>query len=118
MYKKIVFTKSSSQNMEEINSLARTAIKDFLVNKGWTVKDDLSNGCNFCLIKNFNNQNNSVNFDNNKNVLNCKLCGQKICHRSPFQTTEKELNAFYTRFLLENYLVFRNFHIFAQITNQ
>ena len=52
MYKKIVFTKSSSQNMEEINSLARTAIKDFLVNKGWTVKDDLSNGCNFCLIKN------------------------------------------------------------------
>lgn len=70
MYKKIVFTKSSSQNMEEINSLARTAIKDFLVNKGWTVKDDLSNGCNFCLIKNFNNQNNSVNFEKNKSVLN------------------------------------------------
>jgi hypothetical protein len=70
MYKKIVFTKSSSQNMEEINSLARTAIKDFLVNKGWTVKGDLSNGCNFCLVKNFNNQNNSVNFENNKSVLN------------------------------------------------
>lgn len=70
MYKKIVFTKSSSQNMEEINSLARTAIKDFLVSKGWIVKEDLSNGCNFCLIKNFNNQNNSVNFENNKSVLN------------------------------------------------
>ena len=70
MYKKIVFTKSSSQNMEEINSLARTAIKDFLVSKGWIVKEDLSNGCNFCLIKNFNNQNNSDNFENNKSVLN------------------------------------------------
>lgn len=68
MYKKIVFTKSSSQNMEEINSLARTAIKDFLVSKGWNVKE--SNGCNFCLVKNFNNQNNSVNFENNKSVLN------------------------------------------------
>lgn len=68
MYKKIVFTKSSSQNMEEINSLARTAIKDFLVSKGWNVKE--TNGCNFCLVKNFNNQNNSVNFENNKSVLN------------------------------------------------
>ena len=58
---------------------------------------------------------NQHNSPHNTNVVNCKLSGQKICHRSPFCAYEKVLNAFYTRFLLENYLVFRNFHIFAKI---
>ena len=69
MYKKIIFTKLASENMEQMNARARTAIKEFLENNGWSVQTDLSNGINFCLTKSFKNQDASPSQDANKKVF-------------------------------------------------
>lgn len=69
MYKKIIFTKSATQNMSQMNGLAREEIKKFLALNGWTLQEDLSNSCNYCLTKDFSAQNTSASNELNKKVL-------------------------------------------------
>lgn len=68
MYKKIIFTKSATQNMSQMNDLAREEIKKFLALNGWTLQEDLSNACNYCLTKNFSAQENSPSNELNDKV--------------------------------------------------
>ena len=68
MYKKIIFTKSATQNMNQMNDLAREEIKKFLALNGWVLQEGLSNACNYCLTKDFSTQEDSLS-----NELNYKV---------------------------------------------
>ena len=68
MYKKIIFTKSATQNMSQMNDLAREEIKKFLALNGWVLQEGLSNACNYCLTKDFSTQEDSLS-----NELNYKV---------------------------------------------
>ena len=68
MYKKIIFTKSATQNMSQMNDLAREEIKKFLALNGWVLQEGLSNTCNYCLTKDF-----SAQEDSPSNELNHKV---------------------------------------------
>lgn len=68
MYKKIIFTKSTTQDMSQMNDLAREEIKKFLALNGWTLQEGLSNACNYCLTKDFSTQEDSLS-----NELNYKV---------------------------------------------
>lgn len=59
MYKKITLTKGASTPVASLNDQAREKIKDFMISNGWTLDGSKSNGCNYCLYKNFSNQNDS-----------------------------------------------------------
>ncbi len=69
MYKKITITKDAATSVASMNDTAREKIKDFLVSNGWTLDSTKSNGCNYCLYKNFASQENSDISDINKNKL-------------------------------------------------
>src|SRR5574344_1425065 len=68
MYKKIIFNKSATQNMSQMNDLAREEIKKFLALNGWSLQEGLSNACNYCLTKDFSAQEDSLS-----NELNYKV---------------------------------------------
>jgi hypothetical protein len=56
-----------------------------------------------------------------RNIVNdliMKRIGQKICHHTRFEVWDCALRENKLRFLAENYLVIRNFHIFVKETNQ
>lgn len=69
MYKKIIFTKSATQNMSQMNDLAREEIKKFLALNGWVLQEGLSNACNYCLTKDFSAQEGSPSNELNHKVF-------------------------------------------------
>lgn len=70
MYKKVVLTKQAGTPVDQLNDTAREKIKDFLLLNGWTLNTQLSNGCNYCLTKDFSGQNAVDNSDLTSSILN------------------------------------------------